>query len=850
MTPSLPGAAPVAVDPRVRTQIVVAVLLGLFLAALDQTVVGTALPRIVTDLRGNDIYTWAFTAYLLTATISGPIYGKVSDLFGRRPVLLFAVAVFLVGSLLAGLSQEMWQFVGFRAIQGLGAGALFPIALAVIGDMFDATERGKYQGLVGAIFGLSSVIGPAIGGVITDTIGWHWVFFVNLPIGVIVFAVIWRSLPRVRPSAGRPQIDYLGASVLIAALVPILVGLTNKQSGEWTDPAVGGLIAVGLAISALFVWIESRASEPIVPLGLFRIRSFTLSVIAMFVASMAFFVPIVFLPRWFQVVGGASATQSGYQILALLGGLIFSAMASGQIVARTGRYKVLALGASVLLGLGLFLLTNLRADTPLPVLWAWMFITGLGVGPMFAIFTLVVQGAVAPRQIGTATSSLTLFQQVGGSVGLAISGTVFGARLAEELPRQLSSLPSQITGAFAGRATGQLSGVGDLGQSILAAAPAEARAQIAPFVPEIVAAIHRAFSIATASTFTFGIAAAVVVLVAVALLREAPARVEAVEDETLAACHDRNARDPLGAVRCHDDRIGDVSAAVAGAPEPGLEDQRHARLERRLVPELEGRRLIEPAADPVPRVSGRTRAIAPLLKAASLERIGTRTRHRVRGDARSDRIEHRGGHQGRRVHDRAELARRFAHDRHPSDVHVVVVVQRAADDVDLLTLAQGLIGREADAGLDELAAEDEHRERQALRAREHNGPLHVAGDRALVRAGSNAGQERDETRVGHARGLADDVELGWALDLRDRRQEGARVDQLALRASGFYGVRERRRKEQQPRDADTPRRSRHGLGDATRQRRDVRLDDDILEPGLLRRAIPVRVGEEPRRGAR
>src|SRR5205823_4563721 len=298
------SAPSAALDPRVRAQIVAAVLLGLFLAALDQTVVGTALPKIVTDLHGNDIYTWAFTSYLLTATISGPIYGKLSDLFGRRPILLFAVSVFLIGSLLSGLSQEMWQFVAFRAIQGLGAGALFPVALAVIGDMFDASERGKYQGLVGAIFGLSSVIGPAIGGVITDTVGWHWVFFVNLPLGAVVFTVVWRVMPSFRPAGARPRIDYLGASVLAASLVPILVGLTNKQTGNWGDPAVGGLIVLGLAVAAIFVWVESRASEPIVPLGLFRTRSFTISVIAMFFASMAFFAPVVFLPPWFQVVGG------------------------------------------------------------------------------------------------------------------------------------------------------------------------------------------------------------------------------------------------------------------------------------------------------------------------------------------------------------------------------------------------------------------------------------------------------------------------------------------------------------------------------------------------------------------
>ena len=517
----------VTVDPRVRMQIFLAVLLGLFLASLDQTVVGTALPRIVTDLHGNDIYTWAFTGYLLTATISGPIYGKLSDLFGRRPVLLFAVVVFLVGSALCGLSREMWQFVAFRSLQGLGAGALFPVALAVIGDLFEPSERGKYQGFFGAVFGLSSLVGPAIGGIITDTVGWPWVFFVNLPVGFVVFVVIWRTLPTIR-SASRPRIDYLGASVLVAALVPILLGLTNKQSAAWTDPSVGGLIVGGLLVAALFVFIESRTAEPIISLGLFRNRSFTLSVVAMFLVSIAFFVPIVFLPRWFQVVAGATATQSGYQILALLGGLIISAIGSGQIVARTGRYKPLALGAAAVLSVGLFLLSGLRADTPLPTLWVWMFITGLGVGPMFAIFTLVVQASVAPRQIGSATSSLTLFQQVGGSVGLAISGTVFASRLLEEIPRQLASsgAPQQIVAGLTsgGARLDRLTAVGDLGQAILAGVPAAARSQVEPFVPQIVAAIYRAFSLATADTFTFGIATALAALVLIALLREAPAR--------------------------------------------------------------------------------------------------------------------------------------------------------------------------------------------------------------------------------------------------------------------------------------------------------------------------------------
>ena len=519
--------APAAVDPRVRMQIFFAVLLGLFLAALDQTVVGTALPRIVTDLHGNDIYTWAFTGYLLTATISGPIYGKLSDLFGRRPILLFAIIVFLVGSALCGQAREMWQFVAFRSLQGLGAGALFPVALAVIGDLFEPSERGKYQGFFGATFGVSSLVGPAIGGIITDTIGWPWVFYVNLPVGFVVLAVIWRLLPRTRPAGARARIDYLGAALLVAELVPILIGLTNKQTADWADPSVGALIAVGLAIAAVLVVVEARVTEPIVPVRLFGVRTFAVAVIAMFVVAMSFFTPVVFLPRWFQFVGGASATQSGYQILALIAGLIVAATASGQIVARTGRYKFVVLGAAAMLALGLFLLSGLRADTPLPLLYVWMFITGLGVGPMFAVLTLIVQASVAPRQIGTATSSLTLFQQIGGSVGLAITGSIFTSRILEEIPRQLaaSGVPPQIAAGFTSSRTAalnRLTAVGDLGQAILAGAPAEARAQLEPLIPQIVAAIHRAFSLAADDTFAFGAFAAIAAFIALTLLRESP----------------------------------------------------------------------------------------------------------------------------------------------------------------------------------------------------------------------------------------------------------------------------------------------------------------------------------------
>ena len=515
--------APIELPHRTRLEILGAVMLGIFLAALDQTIVGTALPVIVTDLAGNDVYIWAFTAYLVTATVSGPIYGKLSDLFGRRPLFILGVVIFLLGSILSGLSQEMWQLIVFRGLQGLGAGALFPIALAIIGDIFAPSERGKYQGFFGAVFGLSSLLGPALGGLITDNFGWQWIFYVNVPIGAVVLFIIWRTLPTVRdPNADR-NIDYLGATLFVAALVPILIGLTNKQFGEWTDPEVGGFIALGLLLAAAFVWAESRAKEPIMPLGLFRIRAFTASVLAIFLAAMGFFAAIVFLPRWYQVVAGSSATESGYQILPLLGGLIISAIVSGQLVARTGRYKSLILGALVVLAVGLFMLTNLRADTARPLVWLWMAITGLGIGPTLAVFTLVVQNSVPVRQLGAATSNVTLFQQLGGTVGLAITGSIFGSVMLEEVPRQMSAagLPEPMVSGFSsggGSTLNDLSSVGDLGASILAQVPAAFRAQVEPFIPAIVDAIHEAFSIATAATFGVGIVtallAALVVLVA------------------------------------------------------------------------------------------------------------------------------------------------------------------------------------------------------------------------------------------------------------------------------------------------------------------------------------------------
>ncbi len=503
--------APVQIDPRARTEILIAVMLAVFLAALDQTIVGTALPRIVDDLKGNEFYTWVVTSYLLTATVSGPIYGKLSDLFGRRPMVMFGVSLFLIGSALSGISQEMWQLVAARGLQGLGAGAIFPIALAVVGDLFTPVERGKYQGLFGAVFGISALIGPALGGFLTDNFSWHWVFFVNLPIGAVALVIIWRLLPPIKHPERARSIDYLGSVVFAAALVPILIGLTNKRTLEWNDPWVGGLILVGMAFSALFVWVESRASEPILPLSLFRNRSISVSLIAVFLASFGFFGAIIFIPLWFQTVLGSSATESGYQILPLLAGLIISSVVSGQVISRTGRYRWLIVVAMALVAVGLALMTQLRGDTSLSEMWVWMVVAGMGIGPSLAAFTIVVQNAAPFAQLGAATGALTFFRQVGGTVGLAIGGTLFATALTSELPPEMAAagVPQEIARFASSAAGSDFSSVGDLGAQILASVPEQFRPAVEPFVPNIVNGFHNAFSIAIGGALWIGVVAAI-----------------------------------------------------------------------------------------------------------------------------------------------------------------------------------------------------------------------------------------------------------------------------------------------------------------------------------------------------
>ncbi len=516
-----PAPAGADLSKRAKQGIIVAIMLALFLGALDQTIVGTALPKIITDLSGANLYTWVVTIYLLASTVTVPIYGKLSDMYGRKPLLLTGVGLFLIGSALAGLSQNIEQLIIFRGIQGLGAGALFPIALATIGDLYSPKERGRYQGLFGAVFGLSSLIGPALGGWLTDTFSWHLIFYVNLPIGLISIAIILLELPTIKGRANQ-KIDFLGALVFAAGIIPVLIGLTNVQTNAFATPEVAGLISLGLVLLGLFLFIEAKVQEPIIPLELFRNRTFAAAAAASFFASFGFFASIIFLPRYFQTVLGETATNSGYATLPLLLGVIISSVAAGQIVARRGRYKSLILGAILLVAAASLLLTNIKADTDPWLLRGWMFLAGLGVGPTLSVFTIVVQNAVPFKFLGAATSNLTFFRQVGGSVGLALVGSYFGGQLATTIPTELAkAAPTGTFDPFFSAIGGNLAQLTNVGgkfdQALIGLIPVQ-------YLDAFFNAIKAGIADAIGSIFWLSVVASLVAFVAATLIEEIPLR--------------------------------------------------------------------------------------------------------------------------------------------------------------------------------------------------------------------------------------------------------------------------------------------------------------------------------------
>ncbi|MGW5472854.1 DHA2 family efflux MFS transporter permease subunit [Streptomyces chartreusis] len=410
-----------------------ALLLGMLLAALDQTIVSTALPTIVSDLGGLEHLSWVVTAYLLASTAATPLWGKLGDQYGRKRLFQIAIVIFLVGSALCGMAQDMAQLIAFRAVQGVGGGGLMVLSMAIVGDIVPPRERGRYQGLFGAVFGASSVLGPLLGGVFTEHLSWRWVFYINLPVGVVALVVIAAVL-RIPHKATRHVIDYLG-TFLIASVATclVLVASLGGTTWAWGSVQIVGLALLGVVLAAAFVVVERAAAEPVLPLRLFRVRTFTLSAVISFIVGFAMFGAMTYLPTFLQIVQGISPTLSGVHMLPMVVGMLLASTGSGQIVSRTGRWKVFPIAGTGVTVIGLLLLHQLEVDSSTWAMSVYFFVFGLGLGLVMQVLVLIVQNAVPYKDLGVATSGATFFRSIGASFGVAIFGTIFAARLDDKL---------------------------------------------------------------------------------------------------------------------------------------------------------------------------------------------------------------------------------------------------------------------------------------------------------------------------------------------------------------------------------------------------------------------------------
>jgi EmrB/QacA subfamily drug resistance transporter len=452
-------------------------MLGMFLAALDATIVATALPTIVGDLGGLDSLSWVVTSYLLAQTVVTPLYGKFGDLFGRKTLFQVAITVFLVGSVLCGIAGSIGQLIVFRGLQGLGAGGLVVLAQAIIADVVSPRERGRYQGYFGATFGVAMLIGPLLGGLLTDHLSWRWVFYVNVPVGILALLVTSATLPA---NSGRRQvvIDWAG-TVLLSAAITLLVLLTAWGGSEydWGSSVIIGLGIAVVVLTAALVWVEGRAAEPALPLRLFRLRTVSVACAVSFVVGIAMYGGTTYLPTFLQIANGASASNSGLLLVPLLLGLVGSSMVAGQVVTRTGRYRVLPIIGMAVATVGMYLLSTLDTDSSNLESAAYMVVFGVGLGLVMQILVLASQNEAEMEDLGVATSTVNFFRSVGGSVGVAVFGSLVSSRLAELLgnaealgitPEQLRALPAAERAATAAAFADAIGGVFLLAVPVLA----------------------------------------------------------------------------------------------------------------------------------------------------------------------------------------------------------------------------------------------------------------------------------------------------------------------------------------------------------------------------------------------
>jgi len=498
---------------RIKVLATVGVMLALLLAALDQTIVGTALPRIVAELNGLDRYSWLITGYLVASTVVVPIAGKLGDLFGRKPFLIAGMIGFVAASALCGVAQDMTQLIVFRIVQGLFGGMLFASAFTVLGDIYSPAERARIQGLFGGVFGLSSIIGPVVGGFLTDNLGWRWVFYVNLPVGLLGVLVVAAFLPFVRTKASWRDIDFIGSAALAAGLIPVLVALSVAKDQGWTSVEVLGLLGFGLAMLIAFFVIEQRVKEPIVPFALFKNRAFAVSMVVGFFAALGMFGMIIFVPLELQGVLGVSVTNSGLLLTPMMFGLIVSSVLTGQLIPRIKHYHYLGTIGIAVMMVGMYLMAQTTTSTSQSSITLDIVLVGLGLGVTMPLYINAVQSALPMRYLGVGTSQIQFWRNVGGTVSSAVLGSILAQRLPGAIADQFAKV--KIPAAFRGAIGSSASNPNALlDPAKLASAKAKLPPQLAPLFDQAMHAVRSALGATLHDTFLIAVALASIALIA------------------------------------------------------------------------------------------------------------------------------------------------------------------------------------------------------------------------------------------------------------------------------------------------------------------------------------------------